>query len=502
MTEVEKILEIKNSMKLYQHQKEGIKFLKKTKRAILADEMGLGKTAQAIIAAREEIGRAEKIIVVCPASLKINWEREIRIFYEDTIKIISGKINCQDLKEKWIIINYDILEKNEDWINELRDTEQIGAIIMDESHYIKGKSRRAKSAVRIAQEVKRVYCLTGTPLMNRPIELWNQLVAINHPLTIGKGVRKNFSKRYCGGYMRFIPPTPWRKHAIYFWSEEGATHLDELREHLKGYVIRRKKKDVLDLPAKTIDIVEVDLKPENKKEYANAWDDYINFLKENPDNKTEEEMRNILATRQLVEIQKLKQVCARAKIARIVKDAKNIIEQGEKIIIFTQYKEILNSLTQELKKIKLNTGKIDAHQGKEKKRPIKVATLSGGMNLEQRQKAVDEFQNDENTKVFVGNIKAAGVGITLTQASIVIFADLDWTPEIHAQAEDRAHRIGQTGTVNIHYYVCKDTIEEDIIEVLVLKKQIIQEILDGNKKRVKSGSVMTEFLKRMNEKII
>jgi len=427
--------------------------------------------------------------------------------------IISGRSLKEKLvdilKTKWIIINYDIIDHQKDWIIELIEKGKIKNIILDEAHYIKGKSNRAKATLEITEKADRVYCLTGTPLMNRPIELWNLLVAIKHPLTLGKGSRTKFSKIFCGGYLKTIPPTKWRPYPIRFWDESGATNLSLLRTNLKGHMIRRKKIDVLDLPAKMIDVVEVQMDNKQMREYESIWDIYLNFI--NADKKTiekefEEEalvkaetladlneafedhknskvsIENKLMARQLIEIGKLKQFCSGIKIKKIVEDTNNAIEQGEKVIIFTQYVKTLEDISKELRK------------------SVKVSVLSGSTKQKDRQKAVDDFQNDDDVKVFVANIKAGGVGITLTKASIVMFADLDWTPEIHSQAEDRAHRIGQNRMVNVYYYVVQDTIEMDIIELLDKKKQMVNEVIDGTKDRVQSKNVLTEFIKRMSER--
>jgi len=482
-------------MKLFDHQKSGIAFLKKNKKAILADEMGLGKTIQAIKAV-EDHGNT---IVICPASLKINWQREIRSARPwDRITILNGRTLNQEKQEeaeksKWIIINYDVISYHKEWIGKIVKQDHIQNVILDEAHYIKGRSIRAKATIEIVKEADRVYCLTGTPLLNRPIELWNLLVAIEHPITIKKGARSRFSTMFCGGHLRtlirrFGPP-------IRFWDESGATNLNILRSYLIECMIRRKKNEVLNLPAKIIDVIEVKMKPDQRKEYENAWDSYMEYLKLNPP----ENIKNIVATRQLVEIQKLKQVCSRAKVDQIVTDAQNAIEQGSKVIVFTQYVKTLESIKAGMKKIKYDSGSTDSY-GKPKMETIDVAVLSGATKQNDRQKAVDSFQENERVKVFIANIKAGGVGITLTEASIVIFADMDWTPEVHSQAEDRAHRIGQNRMVNVYYYVAQDTIEMDIIELLAKKKQMVNEVIDGTKDRVQSKSILPDFIRRMSER--
>jgi len=465
-------------MELFQHQKTGIEFLKEKERAILADEMGLGKTLQAI----KTVEDSRQTLVVCPASLKINWTREIQMAIPGAeIEIINGrKDNGENHDADWIIINYDVVSYQKEWIIEKVKAGQIKNIILDEAHYIKGKSIRAKATLEVTEYAEKVYCLTGTPLMNRPVELWNLLEAIKHPLTQMKGARSEFSRRYCGGFLRVLI----RRHAapLRFWDESGATNLKELREHLQGYMLRRKKSKVLDLPAKIIDVQEVELTREQRKEYENAWDVYIDYLQTNPGDKN---LDNIEMARHLVEIGKLKQVCSRSKTDRIISDSLNAIEQGEKIIIFSQYVETIARLA-------------DGFKAKK----IKTVQLTGATKQDARQKAMDDFQEDENVKVFIANIKAGGVGINLTKASIVMFADMDWTPEVHSQAEDRAHRIGQAGTVNVYYYVVEDTIELDIVELLAKKKQMVAEVIDGTKNRVSNKSLLPDFIQRMSERAI
>ena len=129
-------------------------------------------------------------------------------------------------------------------------------------------------------------------------------------------------------------------------------------------------------------------------------------------------------------------------------------------------------------------------------------TLTGQHKQDERQHAVDMFQNDEDTKVFIANIIAGGVGITLTEASIVMFADMEWSPEIHSQAEDRAHRIGQEGTVNVYYYVLADTIEEDIVDILERKKSLIRAVMDGTQDAVYENSMASEFLDRLKDRML
>lgn len=478
--------ELKERFKLFDHQVEGVEWAVKTEKCILAHEMGLGKTKMGILAAG--LSSDKVVLVICPASLKINWRREIEMLYpEDNICIVQGGSTDIDIESTaWIIINYDVVAKYSEILEMWIKNKIIETVILDEAHYIKGKSLRAEAVLKIIDMAKRIYCLTGTPLLNRPIELFNLLRAVKHPL--GKA-KTAFARRYCAGQMKtlvkdittgsqfFIDPKrafPFRmqkhKYRVFtFMDDKGATHLDELRQATSDVILRREKKDVLDLPAKIVSEVEVELSKEHRTAYHAAWDQYLLWLESNPD--VDRNLDNIKGAQQLIELGKLKQVCSLAKIPRIVADVENAVEQGNKVIIFSQYTETIRRITVALK------DSIGHDEDKKARANLGVVNLTGENDAEERQWAVDQFQNDADTKVFVANIKAGGVGITLTAATLVIFADYDWSPKMNEQAEDRAHRIGQTGTVNIYYYVSKDTVEEEIMQLLRQKSEIISGIL-------------------------
>ncbi len=500
-------------MELFNHQKEGIKILtgfnpEGGHSFLLADSMGLGKTIQAIISSKKLYGGS---LIVCPASLKINWQREINNVYPDDGVCILQKGGVLNESDNWFIVNYDMLGKLMGEIGYLIEQGKIKHIDLDEAHYIKGNSLRSKAIIGgrktkkdgetakfsgLIKLVDSVTCITGTPILNKPIELFNILKAIGHPLSKSK---EKYAERYCGRFWMYriwdgnrfytIPQSvyyakfnkPGIKIAMRWPDDSGATNLDELREELKGWMIRRKKEDVLDLPEKIISIKEFEIDSDWSKKYKNAFDDYIQFRKENPIDGWNEE--NVLMSRHLVEIQKLKQVCSLAKVDTIVEDIKEAVDQGEKVIVFSQYTKTIDTITDKMQEL-----------------GIGVTALTGDCDMVYRQASVDSFQNDPRVKVFVANIKAGGVGINLTKASIVMFADMDWSPEIHNQAMDRAHRIGQTGTVNVYYYIAKGTIEEDIMEVLESKKEIMNQILDGKKDKVKTSSVFESVVRRIVDK--
>lgn len=458
----------------FAHQLEGKTFLVKTRKAILADEMGLGKTTTAIMAAMEA-GRCT--VVLCPASLKTNWAREIiELDPNAHIMIADGAAsymfaNEGDGSSAWYIANYDIADRE-------RVEKEIlaympGTLIMDEAHYIKnGSTQRTKAALKYAKLASHVYLLTGTPIMNRPMELFTLLKAIDHPVATSKSAWFSFARRYCGGYMREFwrnvrdPRTgQYERRKVQFLDTSGATNLDELAANLAPVYLRRTK-DILGdkLPAKIIDNTTIEMAQEYRDAYNGAWDDYMKYLLNAPKD-SEDDKRNLLnieLARHIIEINKLKQAASKGKIPHVVEDAAEIIEQGEKVIIFTQYRDTLLEIVRQLKA-----------------RKIRGVKLSGDDDGQARQTAVDYFQNHDDIKVFVANIKAGGVGLTLTAASTVLFADMEWTPALHSQAEDRAHRIGQHKLVNIHYYIAKGTVDEDIVELLGKKQQVINKVLAG-----------------------
>lgn len=466
---------------LFNHQKEGIAFLKEKKRAILADEMGLGKTRQAILAAEEDCdGLTGFKLVICPASLKINWQREInQVLPDEVVKVIESGPEEEIQPIGWVVINYDMLPKYKEQLMRFKEAGWIIAGILDEAHYIKGKKTiRATTALEIMMHLPRVYALTGTPIMNRPAELYNLLAVIDHPL--GRyGKKTFFFKRYCGRYMRTIIRKDGR--VIRFWDDTGATNLPELREMIRDSVLRRKKEDVLDLPDKIISVEVVTLTKEWQREYDEAWDRYLEWVQSHPEGKNVE---NILAAQALVELSKLKQVCSKAKLERMVDDIENAVDQENKIIVFTQFTDTVTILKNAL----LEKG-------------IVSVSLTGEDGMDARQDAVDRFQKSDEVKVFIANIKAGGVGITLTAASQVMFADMDWSPAVHDQATDRAHRIGQQGTVNVYYYIAEGTIEEDIIEILQRKLQTINAIVEGTYE-AEEGSLGAEFMERLKKRIM
>ena len=439
-----------------EHQKEAIQKLVENKKFILADDMGLGKTTSTIIAALES--GSKKVLIICPATLKINWKREIENYSDKPVYIAEGKNFSTDAD--FVIINYDIIKNFHD--TKKKGESQIldanfDLVVVDEAHYIKNATaQRTKLINDLVKKVDRLWLLTGTPMTSRPIDYFNLLSLIESP------VAKNwmaYAIRYCQGYQFNVGG---RK----IWNVMGASNLEELRDRTTGLTLRRLKENVLDLPDKIITPVYLRLK---SKMYEEIMGEYYDWYDKNP-----EESKSL--TVQFTKLTKIRQVIADEKISQTIELAENIIEQGKKVIIFCNFTDSLN--------------KICEHFGKA------AVKVDGAMSKPQRQHSVDSFQESDKIKVFVGNIKAAGVGITLTAAEAVIMNDLSFLPSDHAQAEDRAYRYGQKNNVLVYYPIFENTIEGIIYDILNNKKQVIATVMGDN---LNSSDMAEEILKRINE---
>jgi len=438
------------------HQKEAIQKLVENKKFILADDMGLGKTTSTIIAALE--AGSKKVLVICPATLKINWKREIENYSDKSVYIAEGKNFSTD--SDFVIINYDIIKNFHD-TKKKNDSQILLAnfdlVIIDEAHYIKNaQAQRTKLINDIVKNVDRLWLLTGTPMTSRPIDYFNLLSLVDSP------VAKNWMAyviRYCEGYQFKAGP---RK----VWNVMGASNLEELRDRTVGLTLRRLKENVLDLPDKIITPVYLRLK---SNQYEAVMGEYYDWYDKNPD-----ESKSL--TVQFSKLTKVRQIIADEKIAQTIEIAENIIEQDKKVIIFCNFTDSLNKITE--------------HFGKT------AVKLDGSMSKAERQFSVDQFQENPKVKVFVGNIKAAGVGITLTAAEAVVMNDLSFLPSDHAQAEDRAYRYGQKNNVLVYYPIFDNTIEGIIYDILNNKKLVISTVMGDNQNPADAAE---EILQRINK---
>lgn len=429
----------------YQYQLENAQLMLNKKRILNACDMGLGKTVQAILAMNSIKG---KKIIVCPSSLKWNWDKEIKMINPDAKTVIlNSKSKWQPITDNgYLIINYDILNRFIDNILE----ENFRVSTFDEAHAIKavnnnGKpaSKRAKLSLKIAEKTEYCFMLTGTPIMNGTRDIFNILKAIKHPL--GREFYP-FAMKYCGGVK-----------TKFGYDFTGSSNSNELNAKLEGYMIRMLKEDVLELPNKIRSFIPVDI---NLTQYNRAVQEYMN------------ERTSLEEGERLVRITAMRKILAIEKTKHTIELAENLIEQGKPVVIFTNFTSVIDAITEKFKN--------------------RCAKVDGSVSSQQRQKNVEKFQKGK-ADVFVGNIEAAGTGLTLTRSSNVIFNDYSWTPVDHLQAEDRCYRIGQKEKVNIHYMYAKDAkMDKMMTDMLEEKLNNISSVVDGQEQ-----SFMNDILENL-----
>jgi len=448
---------------LFPHQVEGVAFLLGRRRAILADDMGLGKTRQAITALRHA-NPDGPFLVVCPASVKANWAREIRLVNADTaIHTIDGT-RPQPIPRStaWAIVNYDILRHHVDAVSKVR----WGGIVFDEAHYLKNhtsaRSRLAReitsAATSVASQPPAVYLLTGTPLTNRPRDLFVLLQLVGHPL--GRSFL-SFAKRYCAA-----------ERNEYGWKTDGASNLQELTVQLHGVMLRRAKDEVLSLPPKLRTWLPTDVAPgTGAREIAEV----IRLLLARQAGAADSDDRRA-RVHLLSLLTKARQKLAVAKVNTTEDFVTGAVEQGEKVLVFSCFDEPLQRLAKSF--------------------GSQAVLLTGETPAAKRQGLVDRFQQDDGTRVFLANIIAGGIGLNLTAATQVVFNDLDWVPANHWQAEDRAYRLGQTRTVNVTYLVGRDTVDDFVQMVLETKAALVRNVVYGEALDVEPTTGVLEELER------
>lgn len=437
---------MKHKRNPYPHQLAASSFLLHHKRAILADEMGLGKTFSSILAMKQLPGRK---LIVCPASLKLNWEKEILSIYpSDDVVFLQGNKFKKLKTNSWVIVNYDVLKNHMDVLKKSKFT----VVCFDEVHYCKsinnnghGGSKRARYFIQLSNAIEHVFCLTGTPIPSRTKDVFNLLKAIKHPLSKNFKV---FAQRYCN-------PTS----TGYGWSYDGSSHQEELFQSLQPYMLRRLKEDILDLPEKVRSFmpVDIDLHAYNKQvsAYMSKW--------------------HTLQSKgqHLAYLNAMRHSLADAKVPHSIALAKDVVENGEPVIIFTNFDSVVTSL---------------------KKAFPSAASLTGKHTTLERQKAVESFQKGD-AQIIICNLIAGGVGITLTKGKCIVVNDFDWVPANHLQAEDRIHRIGQTRASVIEYIYAPNSVDEKMSALLEEKLRNINLIVD-DKEEGFLDEVLTWFTKQ------
>lgn len=434
---------------------------------ILADEMGLGKTIQVIYYIKEMLKDDEnsKFLIVVPTSLAYNWDHEFAIFGSN----IKRKI-CLGSKEKRInilknltdtnvlITTYGLLREDEDLYQNL----SFNTMIIDEAQNIKNNMAGITKVVKkIQAETK--FALTGTPLENSILELWSIFDFI------------------MPGYLASLTKFQ-SKYKIKDFDEESEILIKSLSKQINPFILRRKKQDVIkELPEKLVNDIYIELKEDQKKLYIAE----LNRVKEEMKQIIENDGINKARFLILQLLTKLRQICIDPKIIyENYTDGSNKLDQLEmlvneytknnhKILIFSSFKTALNIV-----KEKLNNNK------------IKTYMIDGSVPAKDRMEMVDNFNNNDDVKVFLIMLKSGGTGLNLATADVVIHLDLWWNPQAENQATDRAHRIGQKNTVEVVHLITKGTIEEKILELQNKKRILSDKLIDGD---IRDKNIISEL---------
>jgi len=518
-------MEQDSKRRLFPHQKEGVQFLLTRKKCILADSMGLGKTSTLAVAAIE--GNFDSTVIICPASLKTNWKKELMWYVpEKDITIIEsiaqktkgeleeflgysvGKSNKkkEELLEeayfqgKWqnnrfVIVNYDILDEfyeiPKSWAKKAVADAHEGSpllkyiynkkslIVIDEAHKLSNSTSKRYKIIK--DLIKRgnpedIFLATGTPVTNNPQNLFCLLALIKHPLSNDWNY---YMEHYCGAikipakgekekwtnlFLKRVGKATWydlssdekdklktfiRDNAKMITIAKDLTNLDELKEMISDVYMRRIKEDMEGMVKKTIHEIYYDLTPSQLMEYETLWDEYEAAQKENNPEK--------VINKDLLEGAIYRRYLSNAMVPYTEKLVDEIIAKGEKIVVFCCFDEELYALKE--------------YYGD------KCVIYNGKMNAKQKDAAVEKFMNDNTTMVFIGNLIAAGVGITLTRASNLIFNDLSYVPGDNQQGIDRICRIGQTKDCDIYIQIFRKTQYENIWNIVMKKTLVIDQII-------------------------
>jgi SWI/SNF-related matrix-associated actin-dependent regulator 1 of chromatin subfamily A len=452
-------------------QKEGVAFALDRQSVLLADEMGLGKTIQAIgvINADPEVHSA---LIVCPLSVALNWRDELGKWLVRDLSV--GVATSKDWPDTDIVIaHWGIVAKHTDALRE----HEWDLIALDEAHYAKNpKAKRTKAIFGYRDmaplTASHKLALTGTPIPNRPVELFPLLKW----LAPGKfGTWRRYVGKYCHAYQ-----DQWG------WHVDGASNLDELQEHLRRLVmIRRLKKDVLtELPPKTRQVILLDpntpelravlrseakVEKETKAKIEKAKKAVAVAKGKGPEAyKAAVEALKLAKSIEFSELSKVRHDTALAKVPQVVAHAQDILrDSNQKLVIFAHHRDVIEEIRGGLE------------LGNDDTPGVVVVSIMGGDDPEDRQLAVDLFQHDLEVRVFIGSIGAAKEGITLTAADISIFAELDWVPGNLSQAEDRIHRIGQQNSVLIQHLLVDGSIDAKMSHDVLAKQAVLDQALDG-----------------------
>lgn len=500
------------------HQEDAVKFLVSRQRAILADSMGLGKTVSAIVSSIES--QYKRILIICPASVKTTWNYELSLFVpQENIEVVNGS-KWKDAK--YTILNFDILDnfynvptetyqtyindidnngkivkvkdkvkekvskKNDVIFDALKDSQlyqsHFDLIIIDEAHKL---SNNTSGRYKICDDlIKRsnprgLYIMTGTPITNNTKNLYNILKLLRDPITSDYAW---YMQEFCGGkqiycnkgqrdkftniFLSKKKKTSWYdldsnekeeltqfldRYCKKIWLANGNTNLEELSLRIKHLYLRRIKEDLDSIVKKYTYTNKYALTTQERAEYDDIWNNYLKSQNGKKD------LELLMKNRNMTEGIFLRQWLSKRMIPHTIDLVKEIIDRGEKAIVFCAFDEEINTLKEIFGDIAV------MHNGK--------------MNIKKKKESVDQFQQNPNIKIFLGNIISAGVGLTLTAANNVVFNNFDWVPGNGKQAEDRAHRLNQTKDVNIYYQVFENTFYEEMLDKVNEKQEVIDKVI-------------------------
>ncbi len=433
------------------HQAEGVALFlrslnnKHCKGAINADAPGLGKTRQAVVAAIE--AGKKNVLVIAPKTAKVaTWPSEIKLVDPKATIFLADQKNYQ-ARAQWTLIHWDILRKMPREFFDNASTYDL--VIADEFHRAASPdSQRSQAIAEIADRVTALWGLTGTPVTKRPKNVVNLLALLKHPLADTKSKVWKFLNRYCGGI-------DWTGH----YNFDDAKNIDELHELLRDVLIRRES-DSTNLPDKIREVKKVVLTESQRKVYDGAWAEYCN----RPDVK--EKQQSVTYPFEVVKTGVLRKSISLAKVPHVIEWAEELIEAGEKVVIFTDFTDVFQAYMK--------------HFGS------KAVGIHGATPEDQRGEIVKRFQEDDKVKAFVGNIKAAGEGITLTAASYLAFNDIAWRPVDQLQAENRIYRGGAKKTCFIVFFLGEDTCDEKGFKDFIEHKDVVERIVN---RRDENGEV-------------
>ena len=426
-------------MKPMRYQKEVVRQMEQFGgRVLCACDMGLGKTPMSLWFIGRTRPKSLPAVIVCPASVKYQWQSEIQKVTGRQAFICEGIAPGLPVKEDLIVINYDILFH---WLPVLKKLRP-GTVVLDECHYCQNpKAKRTRAVRALCSKAQYVIALSGTPMLNRPIEMFPVLNMLKPSVFRS---RFKYALRYCNG-----------KKNYWGWDFNGVSHSDELHDLLKSTcMVRRRKADVLkDLPNKMRQVVPMPLK--NPEEYAQAKKNYLEWLEERDPEAAKRAGRAEAVSR----TGGLLKLAAQLKMKAAINWLNDWLrDTDEQLVVFAVHRGAVRTLAKRL----------DAE----------TVTIDGSVVGRKREAARLEFQSG-NARVLVGNVQAAGVGLNLTAASTVAFVQLPWQPGAVVQAEDRCHRIGQQSTVWVHYLMAAGTVEENLAGIIQSKQETLSAVIDG-----------------------